>query len=100
MAKNNIITATKELVKELKRDVPEGETPPAHNGVIHTSLWGEGAQGSSHVIQAPLSPETREDNLQGAQSQLAADDQSLTNCATPVRLKPKCSVTINQELLR
>lgn len=38
MAKNNIITATKELVKELKGDVPEGETPPAHNGVIHTSL--------------------------------------------------------------
>lgn len=63
MAKNNIITATKELVKELKGDVPEGETPPAHNGVIHTSLGGEGVQGSSHVIQAPLCPETMEGNL-------------------------------------
>lgn len=40
-AKNNIITATKELVKELKGDVPKGETPPPHNGVIHTFLRGE-----------------------------------------------------------
>lgn len=63
MAKNNIITATKELVKELKGDVPEGETPPAHNGVIHASLRGEGVQGSSHVIQAPLTPETMEESL-------------------------------------
>lgn len=63
MAKNNIITATKELVKELKGDVPEGETPPAHNGVIHASHWGEGAEGSSHVIQAPLSPKTTEESL-------------------------------------
>lgn len=63
MAKNNIITATKELVKEQKGDVPEGETPPVHNGVIHTSLWGEGVQGSSHVIQAPLSPETTAESL-------------------------------------
>lgn len=44
MAKNNIITATKELVKEFKGDVPEGETPPAHNWVIHTYLKGVGAQ--------------------------------------------------------
>lgn len=63
MAKNNIITATKELVKELKGDVPEGETPPAHNGVIHTSPRGEGVQRSSHVIQAPLSPEDMEESL-------------------------------------
>ena len=45
MAKNNIITATKELVKELKGDVPEGETPPAHNGVIHAPPRGRGGEG-------------------------------------------------------
>lgn len=44
MAKNNIITATKELVKEFKGDVPEGETPPTHNWVIHTYLKGVRAQ--------------------------------------------------------
>lgn len=60
MAKNNIITATKELVKELKRDVPEGEAPSPHNGVIHTFPRGVGVQGSSHVIQAPLSLGTME----------------------------------------
>lgn len=63
MAKNNIITATKELAKELKGDVPEGEAPTAHNGVIHTFLRGEGVQGTSHVIQAPLSPGTMERSL-------------------------------------
>lgn len=70
-------------MKELKGDVPEGETPRAHNGVIHTSLRGEGVQGSSHVIQAPLSPETMEetskpglDTFTGAQSPLAIDNQS------------------------
>lgn len=60
MAKNNIITATEELVKELKGEVPEGETPPAHNRVIHTSLGGEGLQTSSYFIQAPFSPHTIE----------------------------------------
>lgn len=63
MAKNNIITATKELVKELKGDVPEGETPLAYNGVIHTSLRGEGVRGSIHIIQTPLSPKTIEERL-------------------------------------
>lgn len=62
MAKKNIITATKELVKELKGDVPEGETPPAHNGVIHTSLGEEWVQGCRYVIQAPLSPQTMEES--------------------------------------
>lgn len=88
MAKNNIITATKEVVKELKGDVPEGETPPAHNGVIHASLGREEVQGSSHVIQAPLSPEATEgeekkknskpglDVFTGALSKLAIDNQS------------------------
>lgn len=63
MAKNNIITATIELVKELKGDVPQGETPHFHNGVIHAFLRGEGVQGFSHVIQAPLSPGTVEESL-------------------------------------
>lgn len=63
MAKNNIITATEELVKELQGDVPEGETPPVHNRVIHTFLMGLGFQGSSHVIQAPLAPGTLEESL-------------------------------------
>jgi len=64
MAKNNIITATEELAKkELKGDVPEGETPPAHNGVIHTSLRGEGVQASSRLLQAPLTLETKEESF-------------------------------------
>lgn len=63
MAKNNIITATKELVKALKGDISEGETPPAHNGVIHTPLTGAGVQGSSHIIQEPLSPGTMEESF-------------------------------------
>lgn len=49
MAKNNIFTVTKELVKELNGDVPEGKMPAAHNGVIHTSLKGVGGQGFSHT---------------------------------------------------
>lgn len=49
MAKNNIITATKERVKESRGDVPEGETPPAHNWVIHTYLRGVGAQPCKHL---------------------------------------------------
>lgn len=33
----------KNLWRELRGDVPGGETPPAYNGVIHTFLWGKGA---------------------------------------------------------
>lgn len=37
----------KNLWRELKGDVPGGETPLAYNGVIHTSLRGEGVQAAA-----------------------------------------------------
>lgn len=49
MAKNNIIAATEELVRELEGDVPRGETPPAHNRG-HSYFPRGGRSGTPHPL--------------------------------------------------